>query len=91
MSVWFEPWAEELTLPPGEGFKLVAAAPQPGQLEIDHGDSLVIVYGWPGSTIAVYLGDTLIRDFDIPFPDIPPNMTMKAFIHLMFGGSGSGE
>ena len=35
LNVWFEPWAQGLTFPPGTLVELQAAAPGEGRLEID--------------------------------------------------------
>lgn len=44
--------------------------------------------GWPGSTLQVYNGDNLVDDFNIVFPELPPGMSPRSFVEMMFGGAG---
>jgi len=92
VEVWFEPWGMPHTLDPGRSFRVVAASDEAdrGRLEIDREDGYVAVYGWPGCTIRVYLGNELVDDLNIKFPReaFPPGMTAKSFVGFMFGGPG---
>ena len=88
LQVWFEPWGMPHALPPGESFRVVGHSPQPGRMEVVMADGSVAVYGWPGSTLRVYNGKTLVDDFNIVFPELPPGMSPRAFVEFMFGGPG---
>ena len=85
LTVWFEPWADELTIAPHSQFRLEARSEQHGDLEIDYLPHRIVVYGWAGSTLQIFNGSELVRDFDVPFPDLPLGMSVKAFIQLLFG------
>lgn len=85
LNVWFEPWAEWLTFPSGTVVELHAISPREGHLEIDPQERGITVYGWPGATLRVSVSGQLVRDFDIPFPDIPAGMDMKQFVSFLFG------
>jgi hypothetical protein len=85
LNLWFEPWADGLTLPPGLVVELRATAPAEGRLEIDWQERGVAVYGWPGCTLKVVIGGEVVRDFSIPFPELPPGMNVKGFVGFMFG------
>jgi hypothetical protein len=85
LNVWFEPWADGLTLPPGTMLELRAAANREGRLEIVRQEQGVAVYSWPGSTLRVFVAEELVRDFSMPVPDIPVGMDMKGFVGLLFG------
>ena len=74
--------------PPGESFRVVAVSDEDGQLEVDHDDTGVAVYGWPGCTIRVYSEDDLIDDFSTKFPAFRAGMSTKSFIGFLFGGPG---
>jgi len=85
LAVWFEPWATGLFVPPQHRFKLVASGEREGSLEIDYQQSKVVVYGWPTSTLAVFIGEAKVHSFSVPVPEIPANMTMKSFVQSLFG------
>ena len=88
IEVWFESWGMPHTLPPGKSFRVVAVSDRKGQLEIEREATRVVVYAWPGCTMRVYCGDQLVEDFSARLPDVPPGMSIKAFVRSMFGGSG---
>lgn len=85
LNVWFEPWCDGLTFPPGAVVELRATAPKEGRLEIESGEEGVAVYGWPGCTLKVLVDGGVVQDFSLPFPDLPPGMDMKRFVGFMFG------
>src|SRR4051812_11847271 len=89
LEVWFEPWGMPYTLQPGESFRVVAESEKPGQLETEFAPTGVVVYGWPGCTMKVLLGDVLVEEFSSKVPDVPPGLSVKSFIGLMFGGPGN--
>ena len=74
-----------LQLPPGQSFNLVARAPTPGELEIVRETAGVIVYAWSGSTIDVFDGARLVHQFAPPVPTLPPGLSVKGFLRMMFG------
>ncbi len=88
VEVYFEPWGMNHALGPGESFRVVAVSEQEGKLEVTRRESLIAVYGWPGSTMRVYRDDVLVDDFSLKFPDLPPGLSTRSFIDLMFGGAG---
>ncbi len=88
LQVWFEPWGMPHSLPPGESFRVVGRSPQAGRMEVIEADGSVAVYGWPGSTLRVYNGEVLVDDFSIVFPELPPGMSPRSFVEVMFGGAG---
>ncbi len=88
LEVWFEPWGMPHTLAPGQSFRVVAVSEQQGKLEVVRDGSCIAVYAWPGSTMRVYLGEQLIEDFSIKFPELPPGMSTKSFVGFIIGGPG---
>jgi hypothetical protein len=85
LNVWFEPWAEGVTLSPGTVLELRATAPAEGRLETDRHEQGVVVFGWPGCTLKVLVGGEVARDFSIPVLELPPGMDTKGFVAFMFG------
>jgi len=67
-----EPWGEEITLLPDSKYQLAAEGPEGDYLEIEFGIGLVIVYGWPGSTLLVYSKGDQVLACRIPVPNSPP-------------------
>jgi len=86
IDVWFEPWGMPHKLPPGQTFKVVTTSDEPGELEIDHSDDRIItVYAFPTATLKVFSNDDLVDDFNVKFPELPPNTTTKGFVDFFFG------
>lgn len=85
LNVWFEPWADGLTLSPGAVAELRATAPNEGRLDVERQEDGVAVYGWPGCTLKVLVGGEVARDFGVPCFGLPPGVDMKGFVGLMFG------
>lgn len=48
-----EPWGREITMPPGFRVEVVISGP-PGDLEIEHGEKRITLYGWAGTTIETF-------------------------------------
>jgi hypothetical protein len=88
IDVWFEPWGIVHRLPPGEAFLIAGKSDQDGMLEIVESEKSIAVYGWVGSTLAVYHGDTLVDEFNTVFPELPSGMTVRSFVEFLFGGAG---
>ncbi len=85
-----EPWALSVVLPVGAVFTVVARADQAGELEIVEEDGIITAYAWPGSTAAVYQGESLIADMPLPVPEVPAGMSTRLFLDLVLG-RGSDE
>jgi hypothetical protein len=85
INVTAEPWATTFQVHTGETLRFVAASEKPGSFEVVREGSDVALYGWPESTLKIFRNGIVIEDFTLPFPDIPPNMSMREFINLLFG------
>jgi hypothetical protein len=95
-EVWVEPWGDFVVVAAGKALRVVAAAEEPGELEVEYGgaDGGFTVWAWPGSTVRCYLGDEEPKPgaFSLPVPGVPPGMTTSAFLRLMLGrGDPTGE
>ena len=69
--IWFEPWAEELMLPPSIGWRLVCASEEMLPITVDFNEDLVTIWGIRRSTLMVFEGDRKIWESYAPFD--PPN------------------
>ncbi|HEY7546414.1 MAG TPA: hypothetical protein VID27_16110 [Blastocatellia bacterium] len=49
-----EPWGEQIPMPPGTAFQVVAEAKQQGEIEIEYKENDVLVWGWTGSVLTVF-------------------------------------
>lgn len=53
-----EPWGESFAMPGGAVFELVARGPEGDELEVSQEDDVITVWGWPGSVVRVFCGQT---------------------------------
>jgi hypothetical protein len=90
VTVWFEPWGMNHTLPANKAFDLVVESDIEGEIEIEHADDRIAVYSFPTSTIKIYLDGDLIDDLNVKFPAsaVPKNTTTKQLVNFLFGGPG---
>ena len=88
IEVYFEPWGMMHPLAPGASFRVSAASEVEGALEVVAEPGRVAVYAWPGCTIRVHRDGGLVEDFSIPVPGLPPGMSSRGFVDMMFGGPG---
>ena len=87
LALWIEPWAVGLYVPSHKSFKLVAVGEHQGKLEIQRDEKKIVVYAWTSSTLSVFMDDKEVQKFSVPVPAIPAGMSMKGFMHMMFGPS----
>ncbi|MFM9961284.1 MAG: hypothetical protein ACKV2Q_08660 [Planctomycetaceae bacterium] len=88
LTVWIEPWGQDLPVSPGQNLEVVAQSRCEGRLEIVNLDGGVAVYAWPGTTIQAFCRGELIYDANIVFPALPAGLSTRTFIESMFGGPG---
>lgn len=86
VSFVVEPWGDEFSLPSGSTVDVVAHGPDDGVLEWEIGEDVIVVYGWVGSTIQVYLDGKPIEAYSHPVPPIPQGMSVSGFANLVFRG-----
>ena len=85
LHLWFEPWAEGLGFPPGMAIELRASSKLEGQLELDRTEERTSVYGWPGSTLRVFVNGEVVHSFDQAVPDIVTTLSVKETVSMVFG------
>jgi hypothetical protein len=87
-----EPWGEEVQMPSGAAFVVVAEAEQVGSFEVEHGDVAITVWAWPSAVVKVLSGDKEIgisADIKRPaVPSVPKGQSVSSFLRSMFGKEG---
>lgn len=66
-----EPWADEFSMMPDDEWQIVFEGPESGYPAIDSGADRIMVYGWSGSTSAVYCGGSEVALLSNPVPEMP--------------------
>jgi len=72
-----EPWGEQFEIPPGEKFIVVANGPEHGDLEVEFTNDRITVFGWVGSTVAVFHNGIELGGEFGKRPPIPPTPKSK--------------
>jgi hypothetical protein len=71
LTLRIEPWAEELLMPAGSIYEIVAQGPDDDCIEISSNDEAFVVYGWSGSIISIFQDQALLFECRIPVPRVP--------------------
>ena len=72
VTVYLEPWGEQIILPPDGRFEVKAVGPEGEFLELVWGDDEVTIYGWSWSTISILSEGKEVAGFSgIPAPPLP--------------------
>ena len=67
-----EPWADELTVTPGEKIEVTARSTrEPGRFEIEVFDAAITIYAWSGATLVVEKDSHVVLRCDQPVPRMP--------------------
>jgi hypothetical protein len=70
--VRLEPWANELSVAPGEKIEVTASSTrEPGRFEIEVSDAAINVHAWSGATLVVEKDGHVVLRCDLPVPPIP--------------------
>jgi hypothetical protein len=91
LSLWIEPWAHEVVVPPGATYRLVGRAEHVGEFEFKLTAAGVTIYGWPSSVFQLYCDEQLLDESPVPVPGIPAGTSMASFVGMLFGGRDAGE
>jgi hypothetical protein len=71
LTLRIEPWAEELPMPAGSLYEIVAQGPDDDCIEVSSNNEAFTVYGWSGSIISVFQDQALLLECRIPVPPVP--------------------
>jgi hypothetical protein len=87
-----EPWGEQIEMPIGATFVVVAEAEQPGSFEVEHGDAAITVWAWPSAVVKVLSGDNEIGTSAgakrPAVPSVPEGQSVSFFLRSMLGKEG---
>ena len=82
-----EPWGEEIEMPTGATFVVVAKAEQVGAFQVDHSESGMTVWAWPSATVKIFHdGEEVGIGFGGERPAVPPvpeGRSVSSFLRLM--------
>jgi hypothetical protein len=71
ISLCIEPWGDVIFIGAGAKVSVVASGPTGDCLHVEVGQGNISIYGWPGSSLSVFSGENLIREFPNPVPTTP--------------------
>lgn len=84
-----EPWGEEVEMPLGATFVVVAEAEQLGSFEVEHGDAVITIWAWPSAVVKVLSQDEEIgvsAGINRPaVPSVPEGQSVSSFLRSLLG------
>ncbi|MDX6614144.1 MAG: hypothetical protein QOD75_3330 [Blastocatellia bacterium] len=84
-----EPWGEQIKMPVGSKFNVVAKSEQEGSFEVEYGEREIIVWAWPSSIVKVFCdGKGIGNESGIArpaVPGVPEGQTTSSFLRSMLG------
>jgi hypothetical protein len=83
----YEPDGMPIDIGPGAALHLVCSGIEEGELEVDHKEDALVVYGWPSSKAEVFVDGVLVYSSPVAMPSLPPHTSTKEFVVGLFGGS----
>lgn len=66
--LYLEPWGNEFDCPAGVTFQVVGRGPKGDGLELEVGEDVVTIYGWPGSVVSVLRDGMAVASKSAPSP-----------------------
>lgn len=91
IKVIIEPWAESYEVLPGERWDFLARAPVPGEVEIVHVETGVVLILWSGATMEILRDGQVFDTLSTPAFPTPPHLSMRQFLNLLFGMESEGD
>ena len=87
MTIWIEPWALEVEVPPGKTALFTADSETAGQFEVRIKDDTYTIYAWCGSSLKVTIDGEKVWDLDtLRVPELPEGVTVRNFVEMSFEG-----
>ena len=85
----FEPWGMPYIFNKSYTYDIMGESDFDGELVIHNSDNEVVIYGWHGCTLKIYVASEIILDFGPPLPAFRIGMSAKNFTNFMFGKSNN--
>jgi len=89
VAFFLEPWGERMEMMPGATFVVVAEADIEGSFEIDYGVNEITVWGWPTSSVKVFLNGNEISGCaglrQLAVPAVPEGQTVSSLLKYVLG------
>lgn len=82
-----EPWGEQISMPIGATFQIIAEAKKPGEVEIQYEEDNIIVWGWEGSVLNVFCNGKEISTDHPEVPPVPRGTRVSSFIRSILGNN----
>ena len=84
-----EPWGEQIKMPIGSKFNIVAESEQEGSFEVEYGEGEIIVWAWPSAIVQVFCdGKEIGIESGIArpaVPAVPEGHTTSSFLRTILG------
>ena len=88
-----EPWGEQVEMPAGATFTVMAEAEQQGSFEVECGEGEVTVWAWPSAVVKLFCGGEEIGAGDgtgrPAVPPVPEGQSVSSFLRLVLGQRGT--
>ena len=62
LTFHLEPWGQQFSMPVGSTFQVKAEATEQGEMEIQYEEHAILVWGWTGSILTVFLNGKDLAD-----------------------------
>jgi hypothetical protein len=87
-----EPWGEQIEMPVGATFRIVAEADQAGSFEVEHLEKEIIIWAWPSAVVKVFSeGQEIGNSAGVERPAVPPvpeGQRVSSFLRSVLGKDG---
>lgn len=80
-----EPWGDQIPMPAGSKFQIIAEAKDQGELEIQYEEDNILVWGWTGSILSVYCDEHELSAGHPKVPSVPEEHSVSSFIRGILG------
>ena len=89
VSIWVEPWAFSINVPPKGKCRLYADSEIKGEFETEQNNGTYKVFAWCGCNLKIYINDIqdLANNRENRVPGLPKDMSVKTFTEMVFASS----
>lgn len=81
--LYLEPWGEQIAMPTGVTFQIVAKAERQGDVEIQYEEEGIVVWGWEGSVLDVFCNGKAVSVNHPQVPPVPKGTSVSSFIRSL--------